>query len=76
MTASSFLPIFRGTLRYEARMVIRQRALWYAVVPLSLLALVVAWRLPSEIADGVRHVGEATLVTGIQIGRASCRERV
>lgn len=65
MTVSSFLPAFCGTLRYEARMAMRQRALWYAVVPLSLLALVAAWRLPSEIADGVRHVGEATLITGL-----------
>lgn len=65
MTVSSFLPVLGGTLRYEARMAMRQRALWYALVPLSLLALAVTWRTPSEIADGTGHIGEATLVTGI-----------
>ncbi|PSL00223.1 ABC-2 type transport system permease protein [Murinocardiopsis flavida] len=65
MTLSSLVPGVVGTLRYEARMAIRQRALWYAVVPLALLALAASWHPPAEIADPVRHVGGATLVTGL-----------
>jgi ABC-2 type transport system permease protein len=65
MTPFSSLLVLRGTLRYEARMAMRQRTLWYAVIPPSLLALVITWRMPSEISDGVRHVGAVTLAAGI-----------
>lgn len=65
MTVSSLRPVLGATLRYEARMALRQHVLWFAVLPLSLLALVVAWRTPAQITDGVRHVGEVVLVTGL-----------
>ncbi|MBB6174720.1 ABC-2 type transport system permease protein [Nocardiopsis mwathae] len=61
----SFVPALAGTLRYEAYMAVRRRTLWFAVAPLSLLALVAAWRSPAEIADGVAHVGEAAPFTGV-----------
>ncbi|WP_017576963.1 hypothetical protein [Nocardiopsis kunsanensis] len=65
MRASSLLPVLGGTLRYEALMVVRHRALWTVLVPLSLLSLVIAWGAPSDITGGVRHVGAAALITGI-----------
>lgn len=65
MTVLSLPPALIGTLRYQARIAMRRRTLWYVVVPTALLALVIGWRSPAEITDGVRHVAGATLVTGI-----------
>lgn len=62
---TALFPALCGTLRYEARIAMRRRTLWYTVVPLSLPALVIAWRPPSEITDGVHHVGAAALITGL-----------
>ncbi|MDA2814521.1 hypothetical protein O4J56_28005 [Nocardiopsis sp. RSe5-2] len=58
-------PALAGTLRYEALASVRRPTLWFAVVPLSLAALAVAWRSPSDIGDGTSHVGGAALVAGL-----------
>ncbi|MFW5417287.1 hypothetical protein J0910_11805 [Nocardiopsis sp. CNT-189] len=54
-----------GTLRYEALMAVRRRILWYAMAPLSLLALMAVTNLPGSIDDGVRHAGNAAVTAAM-----------
>ncbi|WP_017591104.1 hypothetical protein [Nocardiopsis potens] len=54
-----------GALRYEALMAVRRRILWYAMAPLSLLALLASAAPPGSIDDGVRHAGHAAVVVAM-----------
>ena len=53
-------PAVAGTLRYEALMALRRRAVWYTLLPLSLLALVMVAGAPAS-AEGAHRAGDAAL---------------
>jgi ABC-2 type transport system permease protein len=56
-----------GTLRYEARIVMRRRGLWLTLVPLSLLMLllVLVSQKVSGLPDPVARIGAAALVLSV-----------